>query len=173
MRKTMTKVCVALACLGIVIPQAALAQTIELPIPAPPAQMADIALAPGGVLNGQVLDRQGIARAGARVILYRTGGEVARTTTDAQGRFAINGLPGGIYRIATPAGSGVFRLWAPGTAPPTAPGAALVIDGGLTQRGEAGGGLLGTLSNPLVMAGLAGAAIAIPLATSGDEDFHE
>jgi hypothetical protein len=126
----------------------------------------DVALQPGGVLRGQAVDTQGAPAAATRVVLAREGKPVAATQTDAEGRFAFSSVKGGVYQLATAQGGGMYRVWAPGAAPPAAHAEALVIHGQTTVRGGlgGGGGVIGFLSNPWVLAGIVAAAIAIPLA---------
>ena len=86
----------------------------------PPPAAIDVALAPNGVASGRVLDAQqkGIANS---VVSFRQGKEqIVATTTDEQGRFEVQNLRGGTYLITSNNGYGLFRFWAPKTAPPTA-----------------------------------------------------
>jgi hypothetical protein len=68
----------------------------------------------------------------------------------------------------------VYRLWAEQTAPPAANDGVLVVHGDDAVRGNScnpcGGGLLGVLANPWVLAAIVAAAIAIPLALDDDDD---
>lgn len=128
----------------------------------------DLALGPGGVLKGQVVDAQGAPCANAPVRLVKSG-LGAKTTipcrTDADGRFQFAGLSGGVYSVETTAGVMVYRVWAPNTAPPSAIAEALVVEGQAVR---------GNLSNvpplgwALIGLGVA-AAIAIPLALDDDD----
>lgn len=131
-----------------------------------PSAITDIALRDGGALVGQVLNTQGVAKANMRVSLQDlTSHELAATTTDQQGKFTIQGLKGGVYQIVTPQGRGTYRVWMPGTAPPTAQQGALIVTGEDTVRGEGErSGLKYWLTNPLVIAGIVATAIAIPVA---------
>ena len=114
----------ATACLGMLISPTALA--------APPGQtgvVADVALGDGGTLSGQVVDAQG-APLPATVVSIRTGGrEVLQATTDAQGGFAGDGVKGGVYEVTAAGSHGVYRLWAPKTAPPSANRGILAVSG--------------------------------------------
>ncbi|MFV2068550.1 MAG: carboxypeptidase regulatory-like domain-containing protein [Pirellulales bacterium] len=132
----------------------------------------DIALQSSGVLQGQVLDTQGIPRAGVQVALTQHGKPVSMASTGRDGRFQMANLTGGVYEIQTPMGSNVYRLWAPRTAPPSAQDGVLVVAGDEVVRGfgNFGGGALGLLANPWVLAGIVAAAIAIPLAISDNND---
>lgn len=128
----------------------------------------DVALQAGGVMHGQVVDAQGNPCDQVPVRVVRTSDMTPCTIvqTDSQGRFAVDGLSGGVYRVETPAGASMYRLWAPNTAPPSATASALVLQGDPTMRGNLGG--LGWFGWTLIGLGVA-AAIAIPLALDDDD----
>jgi hypothetical protein len=136
---------------------------------------SDVALRHGGVLVGQVVDQQGAAKAGALVSVQYANHEVVRTTSDANGVFAAQGLRGGQYQLVTEDGISVCRLWAPDTAPPAARPAALLVSGNNVVRGQWGGGpmhqWLGWVkAHPYITAGVIATAIAVPLALADDDD---
>jgi len=61
----------------------------------------NVVLAPqGSTIKGQVTDIHQKPQPGLTVILTSAGREVARTTTDANGRYVIPNLPAGTYQIA-------------------------------------------------------------------------
>jgi len=133
------------------------------------AAVRDIALGPGGVLRGQVVDAQGKACAKVSVRLVRMGNRaepVAVTTTGEEGGFAFDGVRAGVYRVETPLSAGVYRLWSPDAAPPAASPAALVVQGDSTVRGNLSA--ISPLGWALIGVGIA-AAIAIPLALDDDD----
>src|SRR5207244_11669104 len=96
----------------------------------------DVALRAGGLLVGQVVDQQGVAKVGTPVSVQFAGKDVVRATTDANGVFAAKGLRGGQYQLLTPLGGSVCRLWADNTAPPAARPAALIVSGNQVVRGQ-------------------------------------
>ena len=153
----------AIACLGIVLPQAALA--------APPAAggIADVSLREGGTMIGVVYNAQGLPQGSALVSIQTNGAEVARTTTDQHGRFAAQGLKGGVYQIVTIDGVASYRAWTEGTAPPSADQAALVVTGDPARAQHHHGGLMAWLSNPWVLAAIVATAIAVPIAINDDD----
>jgi hypothetical protein len=157
---------VSLAVFGLCLPQSAWAAATTAT--AVQGQgVADVALANNGLLVGYVVDPQGTPLADVRVSLLTRDQQVATAKTDAEGRFAIGGLHGGVYQILVPQGAATYRLWAPGDAPPSAQQTALVVVAGTTVRGQECGRLRFFLSKPCVMAALvvgAAAAIAIPVA---------
>ena len=172
----------AIACLGMVLPPSAFAVTPTT------IETNDVALRAGGLLVGQVIDPQGVAKPGTSVSVQFSGTEVVRTTTDANGIFAAQGLRGGQYQLVTPDGIRVCRLWAPDTAPPSAHPAALVVSGGDVVRGQGQGPPCGNecapaqrggpmnswvgwiKAHPYITAGTVAAAIAIPLALADDDN---
>lgn len=168
------KLAAGLACIGMATPPTAFAAD-----PASEIQRSyggvDVALRPGGVLVGQVVDQQGATKANKVVSIQYANQEVVRTTTDANGVFAAQGLRGGQYQILTDDGISVCRLWAADTAPPAARPAALVVADGTVVRGNWGYGPMhqwvGWMkSHPYITAGAIAAAIAIPLALADDDD---
>jgi hypothetical protein len=118
------------------------------------AGISDAALQAGGTLYGQLVDAEGIPRKAAQVALRHDQRVIAVAKTDAQGRFAVSGLRGGIYQVETTFGSQTYRLWAPNTAPPAARESILLTSGDIVRgqidmdrygpaiRGAIAGGLL-------------------------------
>ncbi|MEX2093513.1 MAG: carboxypeptidase-like regulatory domain-containing protein [Pirellulales bacterium] len=170
--KNFQTILAAVACVGIVCPPAALA--------AEPAGAAkDVALRPGGVLVGQVIDQQGAVQVGSEISIQHDQQEVVRTKTDANGIFAAQGLRGGQYQIIAQDGQSFCRLWAADTAPPAASDAAVIVTGQEVVRGqwgaewgtEYGGRWLDWVrSHPYITAGVVAAAIAAPLAVAATSD---
>jgi hypothetical protein len=161
------------ACIGMVCPTPVVAHE--------PAHAAkDVALRPGGVLVGQVLDMQGAPRAGAPVVVLQNEQAVVNTQTDANGVFAAQGLRGGQYQIVTPEGQKLYRFWAADTAPPTAADAAVLVTGDEVVRGQwspppghtsyGGRWLDWVRSHPYLTAGVVAAAIATPIAIAASDD---
>lgn len=146
---------VSVAALGTCLPQAAFSAQ-----PAPTPAVIDVAMSDGGVLHGQVVDLQGAPVTGLPVAVKAQNRDVAAATTSADGRFAVQGLRGGVYQVAAGEGHGVYRLWSAGTAPPSARNDAIVY----TQNGQSRGALKMLLANPIVIAGLVATAIAVPIA---------
>jgi len=120
--------------------------------------VTDVALAEGGLFVGQVVDPQGMPVVGVAVQIRQSDRDVASVTTDANGQFRAAGLLGGVYQVTAGNASGVYRLWAPNTAPPVASRGALLVAGTQIVRGQDG------LDPWLIVWGLATAAvIAVPL----------
>jgi hypothetical protein len=161
------------ACIGIVCPTPAVAhESVHA--------AKDVALRPGGVLVGQVVDSQGAPRTGAPVVVLQNEKAVVNTQTDANGVFAAQGLRGGQYQIVTPEGQKLYRLWAADTAPPAAAETAVLVTGNEVVRGQwapppgptsyGGRWLDWVRSHPYITAGVVAAAIATPIAIAASDD---
>lgn len=135
------------------------------------ATVVDVGLRPGGRLSGRAVDPGGAPLAGAAVTVKRASGEVATTVTDRDGRFAVDGLRGGVYQVVAGPGCRIARLWMPGTAPPAAADQLLLVRPAETLLGQREAGpLLSSwehvkhwLANPWFTGGLVAAAVAIPV----------
>jgi hypothetical protein len=164
--RTVRGAAVCLAALGLLAPPRFLAaadtapQQHDAPAAALP-QIADVALAPGGMLHGQVVDSSGAGLAGITVSIRQQNQVVAQATSDATGRFAVAGMPGGIFQMTTEHTGASYRLWAPTTSPPSARPAALLVHDTAVVRGQSKLGKL--FSHPIVIAGVIAAAVAIPV----------
>ncbi|HJN10827.1 MAG: carboxypeptidase-like regulatory domain-containing protein [Pirellulaceae bacterium] len=128
------------------------------------SRVADVALTSTGELRGQVLNAEGVPQTQVKVAIGQTSQQPTFVSTDEDGRFAVRGLSAGIYQVQTSHGNGVYRVWAPNTAPPSAQPGVLVVSHGQIARGYGGHGGAHWLANPWVMGGIVAAAIAIPLA---------
>ena len=144
---------IALVCIGMMLPQAVLGAA-----PAAPAKISDVALAANGTLVGQVVDQQGIAIAGAQVVVLQQGQKPVQAVADKSGKFQAAGLKGGPAQVVTSGGQSMYRLWAANTAPPAAKRSALLFGNGPVVRGQMtgmGGWLLPALAAGGVIAGVA------------------
>jgi hypothetical protein len=189
MKRWLTASVVWLATFGMILPPSAFAapgpdKTQPLPAsisPPPLPLVSDVALGEGGVLSGQVVNRQGVPVPGASVVLRQNDVEVGGAATDLHGQFRVSGLRGGLYQVGAGQGAGIYRLWAARTAPPSAQTAALVVSGNDVIRGQCcgdcggcnpcccdGGGLIGFLTSPIVVAALVATAIAVPIALANE-----
>lgn len=119
-----------LAVVGLLAPQVAGATqpaTQSQPTAVRAQKVADVALHQGGVFVGQVVNRQGAPKAGAKVVMSRQSKVVAVAQTDKQGRFIVRGVRAGVYQVQADQTAAVYRLWAERTAPPAANQAALLV----------------------------------------------
>ena len=117
---------VFLAVVGFCLPQPLLAavQTDQSPA------ATDLALhrgSQGNVLAGRVLDQQGTPQVNTPVLLLAQGKVLAEARTDRQGSFSFANLRGGVYQVVSAGNVGVYRVWTPGTAPPSAQPLALPL----------------------------------------------
>ena len=113
---------VGIACLGMLIPPPVLRAADPTDSTAGGQQQAptaiDVALGEGGTLRGQIVDAQGNPVPRVAVSLRQADRQVAATVADSSGHFHLTGLRGGTYHIVAGEAEGVYRLWAPRTAPP-------------------------------------------------------
>jgi hypothetical protein len=154
---------VGLAVLGCCLPQPLLAATGVGSGPV----VVDVRLQrgpEGNVLVGQVLSPRGLIQANVPVSLYVGKQKVGAGKTDAKGSFAFSGLRGGLYQVVTAGGRGAYRVWVPGTAPPSARSRAVVIAGEGMVRWQFSGGLKYWLANPWVIGAVVAVAVAVPVA---------
>lgn len=154
-----TKVMVTLAAVGLCFPSAAIAATA----PAKPKVM-DVALLEGNVLVGQLVNTAGGPMADAKVMMQGKDQSAVALKTNKEGVFAVKGVPAGVYSLASKDTQGVYRLWAPKTAPPNAQKGALLVSGNEVARGQYARGLRNMLANPWIVAGIVACAVAIPVA---------
>ncbi len=161
---------VSLSCVGIVLPAPPLEAATPraaAPTPAPPLKAkrlaGDVELDVAGCLHGRVLSARGLPVADAPVVLRRLGQEVARTRTDAAGRFRIGPLRGGTYELSSAGHGRLVRAWAATTAPPGGNNVALIVIGGDAVRGQMP---LEDFfaSDAVIICALVAALIAVPIA---------
>jgi hypothetical protein len=139
----------------------------------------DVALAQGGLLLGQILDESMQPLAGVDVAIQSGGQTMATTKTDSNGTFAVAGLRGGLHQITTRESLQNCRLWAPGTAPPSATEHLRFVPGQDTViRGQWGPGApspwmhkaKAMATNPWVIGGVVATAIAVPVLVHNLDD---
>jgi hypothetical protein len=143
----------------------------------PVTVIRDVALAPGGLLVGQVLDESMKPVRGAKIAIQTNGQTAAATETDADGVFAVASLRGGVHQVVTADSIENCRLWAPGTAPPRAeshlrfvPGQDTVVRG---QWGPPQHSWKTWATNPWVIGGVVATAIAVPVVLNNIDDDDE
>ena len=98
--------------------------------------VTDVALQDGGVLKGQLVDSSGAPHTNMQVVLAKNGKLVETAKSNQNGQFVVTNMKAGVYQINTPQSSGVFRVWAPRTAPPNSKAGVLMISGGDVVRGQ-------------------------------------
>jgi hypothetical protein len=136
----------------------------------------DVALRPGGLLVGQLLDERMQPLGGTRVAIRANGQTAADTKTDANGVFAVAGLRGGVHEVVAGESTEVCRLWAPGTAPPEAESHLRYIPGkGDLVRGQWGPppsyiSMKDWITNPWVVGGIVVTAVGVPVLLNNLDD---
>lgn len=170
--RTIKGLAVCLAVVGFCVPQPLLAAVQADKA----AAVTDVMLhksPQGNLLIGQVQDQQGAAVANVPVFLHRGGEKPTVGKTDGKGYFTFTHLRGGMYQVTVAEGQGMgaYRVWTPGTAPPSAqPGALVVAAGKDLVRANQGrcrrglGCVKFWLCHPLVIAGIVAVAVAVPVA---------
>lgn len=113
--RKLTHAVAALACIGMVVPQAVFAAPQE--VKAPVVKARDVALTPKGELVGAVLNTKGQS---AKVILTQNGKTVAQTNTQADGVFSLPQVKSGVYEISVGEAKAPIRVWKAQAAPATA-----------------------------------------------------
>lgn len=164
--RTIRGLAVGLAVIGFCLPQPLFAGPPQVE---PTPEVIDVALNDGGLLLGQVVNPQGLTTAKTPVTLAAGGRRLAVSPTDANGNFAFSGLRGGVYQLSADQTVHAYRLWAPGTAPPSAKRGVLLITGSEVTRGAFPriGYLVRCYPVELaVMGGLVGGGVGAIIATS-------
>lgn len=136
------------------------------------AATVDVALRADGTLVGRVVAagqdarRQGVA--GAGIVLRTQSRVIAQTAADAEGRFAVPGLSGGVYELTahTPQGMchRVCRLWSASAAPPSALAEIELVggQGNLLVLGQSPFPVAG-IGRVATITGIVAGAIAVPV----------
>lgn len=114
------------------------ANNTEKPAPKKPVQPAaiDVAMAKDGTVSGRVLDADQTGVAKTEVSIRQGKMEVAKTVTDADGRFEIANVKGGVYVVAANSGFGLFRFWTAKSAPPKAHEQVLLMSKAVVVRAQ-------------------------------------
>jgi hypothetical protein len=131
---------IALAAIGMMMPAPQVQGATAAPakIVRTDASVLDIGLKSDGVFAGRVVDHTGTPSAKTEVTIRQGQQVVAKTTTDAEGRFAVKGLKGGVYEVASGKTAGTYRIWTETMAPPAAKEQALLVLGENGTRGQIG-----------------------------------
>ena len=96
----------------------------------------DVAMAKDGNIAGRVLDadQKGVAKTTVSIRQGKT--EVAQAVTDAEGRFEVANLKGGVYLVAASSGYGLFRFWTAKSAPPKSHDQVLLMSKSIVVRAQ-------------------------------------
>jgi hypothetical protein len=129
---------VLLAAWSMVLPQSAYCiETSQVrPITLPEVTARDVVLDDQGVLHGTLTNAQGQPRATTELVVRRGGRLLTTTTSQPNGKFAIRDLRPGLYEINTDRSYGLYRIWAPRSAPPVAQPGALIVERATVIRAQ-------------------------------------
>lgn len=130
----------------------------------------DVALETDGRLAGQVLDGEGRPLANEPVAVQSINGQTKlQTTTDAQGRFLVDSISAGTFRILSRNGCTICRCWTSKAAPPSAKKEVLIVSSNQIERGQKPISEF-FYSAPVLFGLIVAAAIAIPIAIHNSTD---
>ncbi len=115
-------------------------------------------------LHGVLVDQAGRGVPDAPVLIGQGGKLIFELRTNEQGRFVQESIAPGIYQVVTHAGGAVYHVWNSDAAPEGAKAGIIEQVDPKVARGAPAGSLLALLTNPIFLALLVAAAIAIPLA---------
>lgn len=161
---------IATTCVSVSMPQLATAGNGVAQVDVPIKRTVEDVVLKDGALRGALVDKAGHGVADAPVLIGQEGKKVAELRTDAQGRFEFEGAKVGTYQVVSHGAAGSYRVWDATNAPKTVKQGIIHSVDPEVARGAHSGGLLKFLTNPLVLAGVIAAAIAIPLALDDDDD---
>lgn len=99
----------------------------------------DVALTSGNKLAIQVVDAQGKPHVGTPLTIRAAGKTVHDSVTGKDGQVVLSQLKPGVYEVTSGTRVGIYRLWAPQTAPPRVTTGILLIDQDGVVRGSRGG----------------------------------
>lgn len=146
----LTNAAVVLATAGIAFPQVRLFGAEKTAVAQPqskvrnsikvvaPNSVLDVKLDQDGALTGRTIDHTGRAVKGAKIVVKRGKTEVAQSTTDDHGNFAVKNLKTGLYEVNSGNTVGTYRVWNQNAAPPSAKPHSLLVLGENGARGQYG-----------------------------------
>ncbi|MBQ16112.1 MAG: hypothetical protein CMJ65_03200 [Planctomycetaceae bacterium] len=133
----------------------------------PVAVVADVALAEGNTLSGQVVDSRNRPRAGTVVTLRRGHRVIGQARADARGHYAFVNVAGGLYQLQVDETVTVIRAWSIGTAPRTASLLARVVVEPSVFRGQNGAGAAGSATSGGIFGGALGSTTLVTAVVVG------
>ena len=153
MRKQYMRAAMAMALAA--LPACCLAADAPIEPPPVPA-MTDVALARGGLLQGQIVDAKGAPMKAAQVSIWHENQQVAKTVSDNNGQFRVAGLRGGVHLVVAGQNSSAYRLWTSDAAPPNASTGTVVMPGETVVRGQNGYPIAGNIIRSPILWGALG-----------------
>ena len=157
-----------IACCGTLLPQSVFAAESARETRADKAVSQDYELTHEGRLIGRLVDAGGAAIGKTEVTLYSTSKDPISTMTREDGQFVFDGVQGGTYVVSTAKTDHAMRVWAAGTAPPTAAKSALLVDADTTVRGQGISPARNVLRSPAFLGVVIAGGIVLPLLLSKD-----
>ncbi len=142
--KFMQGTIVALATIGIVLPQPRILASEKKPTSKPTIQVAaanavfDVKLAKNNSFTGRVISHDGVPVVGAKVVMRQGKTEVGQSVTDDLGNFEFQNLKAGLYEVNSGPTAGHYRMWSERSAPPSAKPHGLLVFGENGTRGQYG-----------------------------------
>jgi len=148
-----TAAAVGLATLGQLVPAPLLfagQPTQPQSLTKPNVTALDVVLTEQGTLNGELFDARREPVRNATVSVRQGLNEIAKTETDENGHFKIDGLKPGMCYIVAGSGHGLYRIWNSGKQPPKSFTTVKIVsdksladtakaDSGTTVRGQSPG----------------------------------
>lgn len=102
----------------------------------PALTMRDVELDTAGDLHGTLTSAEGQPLKATELIVRQNGEVLSKAQSQVDGRFVIHGLRPGLYELNTTRFAGLFRVWAPRSAPPSAQTNFLVVEGETVIRAQ-------------------------------------
>lgn len=133
-------------------------------------EVQQVVLQPDGRVHGMLVDQAGRGVSDAPVVIGEEGKLLKQLRTDAEGKFVWKEARVGAFQVVTPERATVYRVWPSDNAPKDAKPAIIQTVDPTIARGASHGPLVTFLTNPIFLALLVAAAIAIPLALDDDDD---
>jgi len=96
----------------------------------------DVELNRGNKLTVQVSDAQGKPHAGTPITVRKAGAAIHHSVTGKDGQVVVPQVKPGVYEITSGSRGGIYRVWAPQTAPPRASAGILLVNDGQVVRGQ-------------------------------------
>ncbi len=159
-----------LSLIGLIIaPLTSVQPTVAAEVKTAPT-IRDVVLDSENMLHGRLVDR-GFSPIQGEVLVRQGARLVATTETAEDGRFAVRLTQGGMYELSTSTDQITVRAWTQAAAPPQAP-RELVYVHGHVLRGQEGTMPFRSIS-PWLIAGVAAAAIGVPILVANHRDDRE
>ncbi len=142
----------------------------NLDSPVPIKRTIDSVVLHDGQLRGALVDEAGQGVPDAPVLIGQDGKLLKELRTDQDGRFHFDVPQPGLFQVVSHGSAAAYRTFPAEQAPAGAKQGVIHQVDPQVARGGSPTGLFSCLANPIFLALLIGAAIAIPLALDDDDD---